>query len=379
MTAINKNNYEAYFLDYIEGKLSEAQTTALMRFLDANPDLKEELEGLEMVKLEPDKQIRFEARETLKKPLIKPYANINEQNYEEYFVAAAEGDLSETDSDGLMFFLKGNPSLKKDFEFIAQCRLQPDYKIIFADKASLKRNSTIPLFTKRLYYGIAVAASLAVLVGLALMFEPDFGRKEEIADINPVQLHESLADVPVIEEKSSLTEEIPVHETEAQKPSAEPDVPHPSKAAEKKAPKTRETSHILHLASLPAPQKLNDGFVPEVETVLKSYFTNYYPDIALAQNIRHADDQAEEGFAGKLLAQGTTMVREVFHPTDQEIQILPEQINFWKIADAGINGFARITGADMEFTKKTDEEGRVVAFAFESQSMQINRNLRKNK
>lgn len=379
MTAINRNNYETYFLDYIEGTLNEAEKARLIKFLDAHPDLKEELEGLEMVKLEPDNEVRFQAREALKKPLIKPHAHINGQNYEEYFVAATEGDLSESEQIDLSQFLKENPWLKKDFDLFTQCHLLPDPAIVFADKASLKRTVLISLFSKRLYYGIAVAASIALLAGLALLFEPDHDRIEGIAEIKPEQLDESLTVVPEIKEATRLAEDMPAPEPETQKSLSKPEIEHHRKAVDKKVPKTREIMHINHLASLPAPQKLNDGSLPEIETRLKSYFTNYYPDIALAQNIRHADDPAEESFAGKLLAQGATVVREVFHPTDQEIQILPEQINLWKIADAGINGFARITGADMEFKKQTDEEGRVVAFAFESQSMQINRNLRKNK
>jgi hypothetical protein len=72
-------------------------------------------------------------------------------------------------------------------------------------------------------------------------------------------------------------------------------------------------------------------------------------------------------------------VKEVFQPGEEDINIMPASVNFWQIADVGINGFARLTGADLEFRTNTDEDGRVLSFALESQSMLINRNLRRNK
>jgi hypothetical protein len=42
--SINKQNYEAYFLDYIEGCLDDSATLEMMAFIRNNPELKEELE-----------------------------------------------------------------------------------------------------------------------------------------------------------------------------------------------------------------------------------------------------------------------------------------------------------------------------------------------
>ena len=45
---INKENYEAYFLDYQEGTLAPGQVAELMVFLEMYPELKEELETFDL-------------------------------------------------------------------------------------------------------------------------------------------------------------------------------------------------------------------------------------------------------------------------------------------------------------------------------------------
>ena len=64
---INRNNYEAFFLDYRENNLTPEQVAELLIFLEQYPDLKEEFESFETIQMAPDKNIRFEVKESLKK------------------------------------------------------------------------------------------------------------------------------------------------------------------------------------------------------------------------------------------------------------------------------------------------------------------------
>ncbi len=57
--SINRNNYEAFFLDYFEGRLPEEGKEELMRFLELNPDLKKEFEGFEPVYLPKEHEVSF--------------------------------------------------------------------------------------------------------------------------------------------------------------------------------------------------------------------------------------------------------------------------------------------------------------------------------
>ena len=48
---INRNNYEKWFVDYLDGILDENSEQELHFFLKANPDLAEELESVGNVSL----------------------------------------------------------------------------------------------------------------------------------------------------------------------------------------------------------------------------------------------------------------------------------------------------------------------------------------
>lgn len=63
---ITKDNYQAYFLDFLEGNLSNKDKQELEIFLGNHPQLREELEAYdESLVLLPDMDIRFEEKESL--------------------------------------------------------------------------------------------------------------------------------------------------------------------------------------------------------------------------------------------------------------------------------------------------------------------------
>jgi len=65
---INKFNYEAFALDYLEGKLSVELTEEMERFLSTHPAIEAELSGMmEVVYLEPDTTIVYENKAALLK------------------------------------------------------------------------------------------------------------------------------------------------------------------------------------------------------------------------------------------------------------------------------------------------------------------------
>jgi len=66
---INKFNYEAFALDYLEGNLSPEMVEEMELFLKAHPAIESELSGMmELVILEADESIVYEEKENLLKP-----------------------------------------------------------------------------------------------------------------------------------------------------------------------------------------------------------------------------------------------------------------------------------------------------------------------
>ena len=177
---ITRNNYEAYFLDYREKNLLPEQVAELMVFLEQNPDLKEEFESFENIVLVPEKNIRFNRKDSLKKNEFKPFGKINENNYEELMIADLEGNLPKEDSKNLSGFLSLNPHLKLEYNFFRSTFLKPDNSIIYKNKESLKKTGLFIIYRQQIVYALSVAASL--LIFFSVYF--GFNRKSNRQDTN---------------------------------------------------------------------------------------------------------------------------------------------------------------------------------------------------
>lgn len=66
---INKNNYELYAIDYLEGTLDVSTQKAMDQFLTQNPTIQSELDEMQEYVLVADKTIVFENKAALKQPV----------------------------------------------------------------------------------------------------------------------------------------------------------------------------------------------------------------------------------------------------------------------------------------------------------------------
>ncbi len=158
---INRSNYELFVIDYLDNNLSQDELECLLSFLNDNPDINEEVSELKMVKLPADNDICIN-KDSLKKDIIVPYDGINETNYEDFFIAYYENDLTETHRDSVGLFLAQNTHLKNEFNLHDKLKLSDDHSIMYGDKESLKKKrSYIPVWNT-----VAAAASILVLISL---------------------------------------------------------------------------------------------------------------------------------------------------------------------------------------------------------------------
>lgn len=58
---ISRSNYEIYMIDFLDGKLNQPETDLFMQFLEANPDLQDELIDIRDAKIEPS-SVRFNSK-----------------------------------------------------------------------------------------------------------------------------------------------------------------------------------------------------------------------------------------------------------------------------------------------------------------------------
>ena len=158
---ISRDNYEEFFLSYLDGRLTDAEILAMEEFLLLNPDLRRELEGLEDAVLVP-RDVHYPFREILRKTDLS--LPVVDENFDDFCAAWIEGDLTAVQIDGLELYLRQNPAKKADRDLYARIRLSPDRSLMFPGKQKL-RKSPFLIYRHEIIAGLAVAAGIALLAG----------------------------------------------------------------------------------------------------------------------------------------------------------------------------------------------------------------------
>lgn len=179
---INRNNYETYFIDYIENNLDEKLVYDFIEFLQQNPDLKEELSLFEPISLTPE-NIIFNKKEMLYKELFD-----NENEFNRANVAKLEGDLTEPEKSAFEAYLVKHPEKQREAELFDKTKLVPDESIIFIKKDKLYRKpagKTVLLWTVRI---AAVLILSIVIYNLTDQFVSPFSKEDKTAQtVNEIQ------------------------------------------------------------------------------------------------------------------------------------------------------------------------------------------------
>jgi len=154
---INRNNYEAYFIDYLEGNLGEEVVDDFIEFLQKNPDLKEELSFFESVTAEAENVV-FQPKEKLYKEKYE-----SEEVFNHTVVANLEGDISEKEKKEFEAYISKHPEKQEDIQLFNHTLLQPDESVTFQNKKKLYHYSvgrTILLWTTRIAAILIVALAV---------------------------------------------------------------------------------------------------------------------------------------------------------------------------------------------------------------------------
>ena len=167
---INRDNYEEFFVLYIDKELNQAERAAVENFVKQNPDLKTELEMLEQTILPLDNVETFANKEILFRKESDPVNGlINELNCEEFFVLYADNELNNNQNALVEEFIYRHPQYQEHFELIQQVKFQPEKHIVFPDKSILYRsehdNKVVPLFSRMRSWKMVAAAAVLFMIG----------------------------------------------------------------------------------------------------------------------------------------------------------------------------------------------------------------------
>lgn len=165
MEKINKHNYEAFYLDYLEGNLDEINQTMLFDFLEANLALKAELEDdiLEF-SLSPN----TENLTTFEKEDLKYLNYLNDEicldNVNDFIISDLENDISLEKKKELDAFLIEH-KLEGDKKQFQATKLTPNLAEVYDDKAGLKKKGMVIPLVIRIVSVAAVGVLLFNFVG----------------------------------------------------------------------------------------------------------------------------------------------------------------------------------------------------------------------
>jgi hypothetical protein len=200
---IDRNNYEAYFIDYLEDNLDKNMVDDFIEFLQQNPDLKEELSVLGKVSVVPE-NVSFNKKNSLYKEELD-----SEKAFDEAAIATLEGDISVTRKTEFENYIANHPAKKRDVVLYKKTKLQPDKTIVFRNKKKLYRQSTAKIV-------FLWSSRIAAVLILAFAFYTLFNYKtnpvlpgNRVAEVEKNIVQKTtpvLIEEPVISEKTEVTE-----------------------------------------------------------------------------------------------------------------------------------------------------------------------------
>lgn len=275
---INKDNYEAFFLDFIEGNLSDDQTSILFSFLDKNPDLKAELDAFEAIELDHES---LSPNESLKASLRREETTaLLETDY--LMIAQVENTITSEEKAKLAVLAKQHPEILDDLAIYHKTRIPKEPAIVFSNKTSLtKKERILPIW----WQSAAAAAVLMLLFfnwpSVEKRYDPNdvFSFRSNTANLNEINYAFTVIEnSPRMAEKENVsivanTEKtiLPKKETIAQP--QKNDLQHEEKAfaqlAEKSVPvKENMNSPITPVDTLTNPS--NDESLAELAEIVQS-------------------------------------------------------------------------------------------------------------
>ncbi|MEN8223812.1 MAG: hypothetical protein ABFS05_00505 [Bacteroidota bacterium] len=322
--AINKHTYEAYFLDYHEGRLTDAQTKELMAFIAANPDLKLELEGYEAMALDPDPDLTFKDKHSLRR---STETGINMQ--EETAIAYFEGDLAEGEN-------KLDAKTMKLAGLYRQTKLHADKKITFPDPASLKKR--IAIFPSTVHY--AAAAVIIILMAWSgfWIFNPstdNAGEQYVLISLDKHKIH------------SLAVNQKPDH------------LIHRAIILMKPASEEREQIKLSKMPPGDLPDHISAPAYYSSGPVL--IYRNMFPSFHLMEEENTlAESSDHKTAAGRVISGFINKAKAPFSVANKKDRTKDRNgFSFWDVADLGVQGVNMLGDHDYTLVRKYNEKGNV--------------------
>lgn len=169
---INNANYESYWVDYLDGKLSAANEEALFSFLEDNPEIASNLIDADDFKL-PALEITYPGKNLLKA----------ENQIENLLIAKLENQISDSDNKIITEKITNDADIAESWAVYQKTILVADKNVVFPGKKYLKKTISIPWYG----YASSVAAAVILVVVTGWLLN---GTQIDVAPANKPQFSE---------------------------------------------------------------------------------------------------------------------------------------------------------------------------------------------
>jgi hypothetical protein len=359
---IDRSNYEIWFTDWLDGNLNSSQIEQLKLFLDNNPDLREELNDLNSLKL-----VSSDVSFRLKEHLRKSPEDISEDQFDYMCAAYLENDLSDSQKAELQEIIQIYPDRKRTFDLIHKTILPPP-GISYRHKNRLLRRTPLQNVIRISAIGLSAAAAVTIIIIIYSAFAGTANLKQ-INTANYLRPDSTVHKPSQIRAKErTITDSVRV-------------IP------EKKTAKLITSYHREKIAVAnydnknPSPDNLERRKIDNPEITIDKVpvhtLVGLKKDIpgngliAASQIADIPDVEDERSQVGKFISK--TFREKIL----KEKKPKDTPLNGYEIAEAGISGLNKIFGWQMALEKRNDGNGQPKSIYFSSEILKFNAPVKK--
>ena len=365
MESLTRNNYEIWFLDYLDGQLSNDQLDTLLDFLEQNPDLKEELRGTSGVALKAGDETINTREMLLKTPADIPGIS----SIDQLCIARMENDLSPEETEKFDARLAEDIPLEENFTAFKLTRLNPADRVIYPYKKDLIKK------TRTLTPWILTAISAAAIVVLVLLIWPtgdelavgsrQLAENSQQSAAGSRQLAENSKKPAAGREQSAVSSQQSAVRSRQSGVGSRQLAESSKSAARILKPDTRnpipETREAIPMNSLSRRTSIAGPKIPEPLSTKLLYASNYQPELKSSagnDNILTLPQYALQLFREKILGEDRQLVKKT-------------RFTMWEVAGAGVNGINSLAGTKMKLDREYDTHGTILAVSFNSKLVDV--------
>lgn len=379
-------NTDDFLISELEGLLSEQEIAELQQAIQLNHTLDTDRKLFAATKLTADQSIEFSNKESLKHKAIA-VGEINEHNFEHFFVDEIEGNLSTEGLKNLEEFLTENPQLARERKIFTHTRLVADSSIVFDNKESLKHK--VVSIRRIVYYSLSAAAAVILLLGVYSIY---------FRDIPTSSLSSSTLSYSAAEPKTDIQKQDPktlsptVLSPVSERPTLIPEKRshrkffnsiNPTKNSQKNK-SYRDERIIPMLASFEKREISSKNTVePEFMFIRSSQmhsndFLELYYNIKLGEQLYYASMNSKDKNPEKTILNSVkSKVEDLFASNHKNNHEEEGNLSLWTFAELGVKTYNNVAHDNVTLDLERDETGKVIGYNLEGDKLNVQKDLNK--